>query len=600
MPRLRFPEAFPLVLALLITAFAGLLRLDAFVGKYGTLDHPAWARVLTHDVAPLGAHLRPSFIAWTREARPYVGGDPINYLQYGREMRSFYQAHVREPIFLAVTRGFLALLDDQDVAVSFASAAGSILAVLGIYLLGAELVSPIAGLAAALVLAGDFDVITWAPDGWRDDTFMAAVVFAAWAFLRFRRSATGRNAVLLGVTAAVVCLTRITALSFVLPALAWLVIIDCRGCPPAERRARAKMAAGALMVMTLLVAPYLISCWIATGDPLFAINYHTGYYRYGEGLPSEKPMSAAAYVGGKFAARPFAAFDTGAVGIFVQPFVTKWFGLEPWLTGLGSVLSWCAVLGLVLLPFSAAGRLLLVVLLTALLPYAFTWNIAGGGQWRFTMHVYPLYIVAAFYGIARVAQAVRDFRGRRSLGQVVPWRPAVAVIALAVLAVGGYFALPWFVVREAIAAGEDVSVDTGDRDLAFFGRGWSRPHRDGVLVRVSLADRAVVRFPLPEQRAYDVVLRLDPVAANVQRRVTLLLNRQLLGSVILGWNPERVGAYRLKLPAHQVRAGINELTIVPETLVTAAAAGPRFEWLGAQQRLGVRLWYLRVLGAPAR
>ena len=596
MPRLRFPEAFPLVLALLITACAGLLRLDAFVGKYGTLDHPAWARVLTLNVAPLGALLRPSSVAWKREARPYVGGDPINYLQYGREMRSFYQAHVREPIFLAVTRGFLALLDDQDAAVSFASAAGSILAVLGIYLLGAELVSRAAGFAAALVLAGDFDVITWAPDGWRDDTFMAAVVFAAWAFLRFRRSATGRNAVLLGVTAAVVCLTRITALSFVLPALAWLII----DCPPAQRRARAKMGAGALMIMTLLVAPYLISCWLATGDPLFAINYHTSYYRYGEGLPSQTPMTAAAYVGGKFAARPFAAFDTGAIGIFVQPFVTKWLGLEPWMTGLGSVLSWCAVLGLALLPFTAKGRLLLLLLLTSLLPYAFTWNIGGGGEWRFTMHVYPFYVVAAFYGIARVARAVRDVWRRRPLAQVVHWRPAVAVLALAVLAVGGYFTLPWFVVREAIGKGEDVSIETGGRDLAFFGRGWSSPHRDGVLVRVSLDDRAVVRFPLPERRAYDVVLRLDPVAADAQGRVTLLLNRQLLGSVILGWNPERMGAYRLKLPAHQVKAGINELTIVPETLVTSTAAGPRFEWLGAQQRLGVRLWYLRVLSAPTR
>ncbi len=587
-------KAVPLVLALFITAFAGVLRLDAFVEKYGTLDHPAWARVLTRGVAPLGAHLRPASVAWTRESAPYVGGDPINYLQYAREMRSFYQAHVREPIFLAMTRGFLVLLGNQDVAVSFASAAGSILAVLGIYLLATELVSPIAGLAASLVLAVDVDVITWAPDGWRDDTFMAAVVFAAWTFLRFRRSATGRNAVLLGAAAAVVCLTRITALSFVLPALAWLMV----DCPPAERRSRAKKAAAGLMVMTLLVAPYLVSCWIATGDPLFAINYHTSYYRFGEGLPSEKPMSAAVYVGEKFAAHPFAAFDTGAVGIFVQPFVTKWSGLEPWMAGLGSGLSWCAGVGLVLLPFSPAGRLLLLLLLTSLLPYAFTWNIGGGGEWRFTMHVYPLYIVAAFYGIARVAQAVRDLRRRRSLGQVVRWRPAAAMVALAMLAVGGYFALPWLVVREAMGKGEDVSIETGARDRAFFGGGWSRPHRDGVLVRVSTADRAVVRFPLPQQRAYDIVLRLDPIAADVQERVTLLLNRQLLGTVTLGWDPERMGAYRLKLPAHQVRAGLNELTIVPETLVTAAAAGSRFQWLGAEQRLGVRLWYLRVLGAP--
>ena len=34
-----------------ITLYGALLRLDAFVGKYGVLDHPAWARVMTHQVA---------------------------------------------------------------------------------------------------------------------------------------------------------------------------------------------------------------------------------------------------------------------------------------------------------------------------------------------------------------------------------------------------------------------------------------------------------------------------------------------------------------------------------------------------------------------
>ena len=42
-----------LAAALLITLYGALLRLDAFTGKYGPLDHPGWARVMTHDIAPL-------------------------------------------------------------------------------------------------------------------------------------------------------------------------------------------------------------------------------------------------------------------------------------------------------------------------------------------------------------------------------------------------------------------------------------------------------------------------------------------------------------------------------------------------------------------
>ena len=124
MGRLLRPS-WAIVAALLITAFGALLRLDAFTGKHGPLDHPDWARVMTHDVAPIARHLRPSTILWGREPRPYVGGDPITYLKFGREMTSFYQAHVREPVFLALTRFSLWALDNQDAGVSLASAIGS-------------------------------------------------------------------------------------------------------------------------------------------------------------------------------------------------------------------------------------------------------------------------------------------------------------------------------------------------------------------------------------------------------------------------------------------------------------------------------------------
>ena len=61
------------------------------------------------------------------------------------------------------------------------------------------------------------------------------------------------------------------------------------------------------------------------------------------------------------------------------------------------------------------------------------------------------------------------------------------------------------------------------------------------------------------------------------------------------FNPERVGSYRLRLPEAAVRVGDNALTLVPDTRVRAAAAGPRFAWLDPDMPLGVRFWYLRVL-----
>jgi len=572
--------------ALLITLYGALLRLDAFTGKYGTLDHPAWARVMTHDIAPLARYLRPATVNWRREPRPYIGGDPITYLQYAREMTTFYQPHVREPVFLATTRLGLWALDNQDAGISLASAAGSVVAIFAAYLLGAALVSRLGGLIAAALMAIEYTTITWAVDGWRDDTFTAALLLSAWALLRFRDRASFGNALLVGITAGAACLTRITALSFIVPALIWIAASGKTGV-----RERLTHLGTAVLILTAVVVPFLISCYIATGDPLFAINYHTAYYRHAEGIPIDQPMSASDYLRMKFSRHPIRSLDVGINGLFVLPFTAKWQPFDLWVRGLATVLSGAALVGLALWVFSARGRLMLVILLGSLVPYAFTWNLGGGAEWRFTMHVYAIYIVAAVHACASAIHAARTRPAVRPTAL-----RAAAVITVAAIAVGTYMALPWFTTREAIANGEAVTIEATDRGRVFYRRGWSRSRAEGLAnVRVSRAARTTVHIPLPAKRPYDVVLRLDPVAPERQQRVSVLFNTQLVGRIGLTWDPQRVGAHRVSLPAEWVKVGDNEITLVPETTVTAGSAGERFTWLDPADVIGVRMWYVRVL-----
>jgi hypothetical protein len=582
---------------LLIVVLGGLLRLDAFAGKYQPLNRPAWARVVTHDIAAQAARLRPSSVIWRFETQPYAGGDPINYLRFAREMDGFYQPHVREPVYLASTRAWLWALGDQDAAIGFASMAGSTLAVLATYLVGSALLSPFAGLIAALLMAIEYEVIAWAPDGWRDDTFMATVLFAVWALIRLRQRPSTATALVAGGLCGISCLTRITALSFVVPAMVWLIA----DVPRASRRTMARHVAIAIGMCALIVAPYLISCAIATGDPLISINYHTIYYRHAEGRSIAEPMSAAEYLRTKFAERPIGTIDTALNGLFVQPFITKWNGLEHWMEGLGAVLPWLAVAGIAALPFFAAGRLLAVILLTSLAPYMVTWNLGGGSEWRFTMHAYPFYLVAAggaVVGAVRVARFLVINRTALRRTTVVPLAVRACVVtAVASVGVIAYFVLPWFVTREAIADGASTSVNTGERDLVFYRSGWSPPHNEGIIVRISRGDRSVVRIPLPEKRHYDIVLRIDPVDPARPEPVSVLFNRHLVGVLRLSWNPERVGSYRVRVADHMVRSD-NELTIIPGAVVAAGSAGPRFAWLDPADRIGVRLWYVRVLPMP--
>ena len=187
--------AWSVIAALAISVYGALLRLDAFTGKYGPLERPAWARVATHEVAPLTRHLRPSHVQWGIIPRPYVGGDPYSYLKFAREMTSFYQAHVREPVFLLTTRLGLRALDNQDAGVSLASAAGSVVTIFATYLLGAAVVSPVGGLIAAALCAIEFDAITWAVDGWRDDTFTAFFVLTAWALVNTSQHMVPRRSI---------------------------------------------------------------------------------------------------------------------------------------------------------------------------------------------------------------------------------------------------------------------------------------------------------------------------------------------------------------------------------------------------------------------
>ena len=181
--------------------YGGLLRLDSFVGKDGLLDHPAWARIATRNIAPLVPAIRPQSVHWTHEPNSYVGGDPITYIQApaGRcspptsctcASRRF--SPMVRPLELR------ACPQRQDFGVSLASAVGSMLAIFATYLVGGALFSPAAGLLAALLTATELEMVTWPVHGWRDDTFSATILFSVWALLRLRARPSLANALVAG------------------------------------------------------------------------------------------------------------------------------------------------------------------------------------------------------------------------------------------------------------------------------------------------------------------------------------------------------------------------------------------------------------------
>jgi len=578
------------VLLVLVVLYGAFLRFDAVTLSYGPVVRPTWLRALQETRRPESL-LRPAGYTWSLTPKyPHKGGDwtqyagdSYTYLQNAREMRSFYGAHFREPVFVFATWVSLQLLKNQDVAVSFASAAFSVLAIFATYLLGASALSRWVGLGAALAVAVDYQTVSESVIGVRDDAFVCAVLLMAWAFLRYLRTPSRGHAITMGVLAGVSCLVRIFSVLVVVPGLFYLWLTD-------RRPWRARLGGFGIAVVTavIIVAPYLINCWLVLGDPLRSFNVHSDIYRATEGQAVDVNQSTGQYIWSQVRSRPARVADTVTLGMTTYPFLNKWRGFDCWIPGAGKFLSWAALAGLFLFLGSRDTRLLLLILAASLVPFSLTWKLIA--EWRFTEHAYPFFLIAAAFAIGRVAgffapsnlrQLVRDRPSKKTLAF---WGGAGALVAASVWIVAGV--LPVLADEEAIRSNEAITIEAGRRDWSYFTRGWSSPTFDGsVSWRVSQGPLSEVRVPLPRVQDYGATVRLDPSpgptgADSSLPAVRVSLNDQPLATLELRWNPERVGGYELRLPAHLVRAGMNRLGFVVDPKPGSATA--------------IRLWMVRV------
>jgi 4-amino-4-deoxy-L-arabinose transferase-like glycosyltransferase len=601
------------VLPALIVVYGAALRLEALTSSYGTVSSPAWLGALQEQTVGALHALHPPLVFWDavplsphRNAPPsrYVS-DPWTYLQFAREMRWFYAAHYREPLLPFLTRTALWFLDDQDVAVSFVSTGFAISTLLVVYLLGSLAFSRWVGLGAAAATAIEYHLISEDVAGGRDVAFTFAVATCAYVMLRYWRTPSTRNAVLIGLAASVACLVRITSLSFLVPGMAFLLVMTKR-----PWKERVKGLAIAFGIVALLVGPYLVSCWYVFGDPFYALNFHARGFQVTERMKVDGPPSAAAYVAGRLLARPYRTLHTLAAGMTSYPFSNKWDGFDRWVPGLGTWLSAAALAGLLLFAGSWPGRLLLLVLACSLVPFAATWQLAA--DWRFTQHTYPFFLIAAMFAIVEAIRwvgtgsAVRVF----SAGARPSWRTVGGWAVLAGGVVVGIWmmqrTLPWLIARESLGLGDALTIAAGDDDRAFFVEGWYAPlTTGGPAVRIGDGNRSVVDLPLPRVDDYTMTLRLDPVprptgAAVSLPTVRVFVNQALVREIQLQWNPERVGAYEIDVRRSMLQAGSNRLVLTVAPAPADQSSGGKPVAPGLSDGSTFLLWYVRVRPPAAK
>lgn len=547
----------------LIVLYAALLRFEALTIKHGIVESPALIRTLQQHSGPL-KYLHPDTLQWKPGSNPYEKGDPINYLRMARAMKGFYAAQFREPFYVWIVKQFLGIFDQKDIAVSFASAFFSVMAVVATFIVAQYAFSFWVGVIAALSMTIDQELISIGVDGWRDDTFMFLVLIFCYAMLRLFRKASFGNALFAAIVAGLVCLTRMTSFSFIVPGYVFVLLA---GKEPSIKT-RFKSVALSVVMFVIVIAPFLINCAIVYGDPLFSVNDNTKFYRSRENIPeAEKPMTVANYLTGKLLQRPFKFIDTGFEGLTRYPFLNKWKGFIYISPLLSKFLAACALIGTILLLFSSHGRLILLLLLSSLIPYAFTYEIAGGNEWRFTMHAYPFYLIAGALFLTVIIGALLAQNTWRLFSDHAFSKRALLTTSciLSFLLTAGWFLFNqsnFLRKEEAIKADESILIQSGNRDSRFFTSGWYMPvQSNGEELRITKGAEAELSVPLKRAKEYNLILRANPVFEKPLKPafISVTVNSQPLGK-FEAKEPINT-AYVFRLPPNLINDGINKISL---------------------------------------
>jgi hypothetical protein len=541
-------------------------------------------------------------MSWPRSPNE-AGGDPYAYLQEARERSNFYGAHLREPVFPFAVKAVLAALGQPDIAVCVASAIFSWLTILAVYWLGCAAFSRWIGLGAALALAVERNVIGFGVSGFRDDAFTALAIAAVAATIWTAERPTIRRSVVWGVLAAAVCLTRITAISFLVPLLGYRLWRQ-------PRESRWRSAAASLATLLVLVSPYLIACWIRFGTPVYAVTGVASSWNWAD--HAGQPTDWSGTLSGRILDHPFDFLDSLCFGA-LRAFSDRWEGFAVWASPLEGTLAAAAILGLLGFMWSPAGRFLLLFLATSPVPYLLiVTTLPADARYRYTLHAYPIFLLASCYAIARTASAFSALRdpASRSWAAVAPVaRRAAVTVLVAAAACAVALALPPLRMLEELRRSSRTVVAAGPRDQFLFRNGWYAPvTMGGVTARYSANRHATVWVPMLEGRPTSLTLRLDPLEAEgtPPQVVQVRLNGTLLATLTLRLNPKRFGSYRISVPVEAIRGGFNRLDLLatyataPRDTEPAPAGAHRLvETALAGDRPGsMRLWYVMVSQRP--
>ena len=229
-------------------------------------------------------------------------------------------------------------------------------------------------------------------------------------------------------------------------------------------------------------------------------------------------------------------------------------------------------------------------------------DVPGGSEWRFTLHAYPFYLVAAARFLTGLRVLTRPMRLGRSLWN---WRRTVvpAVVGGVLVAVAGWWlaiGLRYLRFREDVRTGEAARFEAGPRDRMFVGNGWYAPTLLGnVRVRFSHGRQSILDLPLTADGAMCGPCASTRSISTARRPNGARLLNARRWRTCASRDDSRIGTYTVALPAAMVREGENRLELQAADSTRAASVGGGAQEVRGDRDVAFLFWYLRVEPAPS-
>jgi hypothetical protein len=382
--RFRSSALVPGAAAALLVLYGSLLRFEALLAHSDLAGRDERAARIHTRLLPW----LPPYGVFNPDNAPEdpYRADVRSYLDRAQAMgrEGFYAPSFREPFYVLLVSAFVRLAGGE-IGILVESTFFSAIALALFYFVALKLHGRWWAVALLVPLALHHFLVLDAPTGYRESAYSFFLV-AFVAAVALGRSGFGW-ASLTGTLGGLLCLIRLSALSIVIPLLAFRVL----RLPPEQRL---RYGASAAVVLALLVSPFLYSNFRAHGDPFYSVSFHTQFWLRAEGVDQgQGPVSLSRY---------FTDFErTGALvrgtflGLTVLPLRTFWNGLSH-LPLLAAAILGLGVVGLA----RSSNPYLTAAYFGHLLAFAYIQNFPSGEMPRFVMPAFFLLALAGPYAIS--------------------------------------------------------------------------------------------------------------------------------------------------------------------------------------------------------